>query len=88
MLLVDDAPQHRRRDAALRGPRRPRHEHVLAREERERDLREELLALDERAPELVEEQHEPRARGLEPLQVDVRHTGERGYRKRVADALT
>ena len=53
--LIEDAPEHRRRDAALGRARRPRHEHVLAREERERHLREEVVALDERAPELGEE---------------------------------
>ena len=52
---VDDAPEHRRRDPALRGPRRPGHEDVLAGKQRERHLREEVVTLDERPSELVEE---------------------------------
>ena len=63
--LIDDPPEDRRRDAALRGPGGAGHQEVLARQEREGDLREEVLPFDEGASELAEEAAKPRRRGFD-----------------------
>jgi hypothetical protein len=64
--LVEDAAHHRRRELALGRARRARHEHVLLRDQRERDLRERIAPLDEARLELVEEGREVSERRLGP----------------------
>jgi len=61
-VLRDDAPEDARRQLALGGSRWPRDQHVLARQQRQRDLLEDVLALDEGALQLAEERHEAIAR--------------------------
>ena len=54
-LLVDDAAQHRAGDGALGRARRTDDEHVLAAQQRQLELGEEPLALEEGLLELAEE---------------------------------
>lgn len=73
--LIDDASEDGGRDAALCGSRRARHEDVLARKERERDLRQEVVTFDERPSELFEESREPFGRSSDLGRLTRKHRG-------------